>query len=174
MIAPNPHSLPTYRQEDAQQILQLAIAQKMNREELSKAQLWEIAEELDIDVEILVEAEQQWLKQRQTLQKRQEFDLYRRETLKQKLVRYGIVNGFLVGLNFMSSSGLSWSLYVLLIWGMKITLDIWQTYQQSGEAYEKDFERWSVKNEFKQSISKIWTKTKQFLQGESVSSRDKR
>jgi hypothetical protein len=165
MIAPNPHSLPTYRQEDAQQILQLAIAHKMNREELSKAQLWEIAEELDIDAEILVEAEQEWLQKRQTLQKRQEFDLYRRETLKQKLVRYGIVNGFLVGLNFMGSGGVSWSLYILLIWGMKITLDIWQTYQQNGEAYERAFERWSVKNEVKQSISKIWTKTKQFLQG---------
>jgi hypothetical protein len=165
MIAPNPQSLPTYRQEDAQQIIQLAIAHKMNKEELSQEQLWEIAEELDIDAATLVQAEQQWLQQREMLQKRQEFDLYRRENLKHRLTRFGIVNGFLITLNLISSGGLSWSLYILLIWGMKITLNIWQTYQQSGEAYEQAFERWNVKNEVKQSISHIWSKVKLFLQG---------
>ncbi|MGK7944798.1 MAG: 2TM domain-containing protein [Microcystaceae cyanobacterium] len=167
MIAPNPQSFPTYRQEDAQEIIQLAIAQKMDREELSKEQLWEIAEELDIDAATLVEAEKEWLKQRETLQKRQEFDLYRRDTLKHQLTRFAIVNGFLVTLNLISSGGLSWSLYILLIWGMKATLNIWQTYQQSGEAYEQAFERWNVKNEVKQSINHLWSKVKLFLQGQS-------
>ncbi|MGK7932042.1 MAG: 2TM domain-containing protein [Microcystaceae cyanobacterium] len=165
MIAPNSQSLPTYCQEDAQQILQLAIAQKMNQEELSKEQLWEIAEELDIDAATLVEAEQEWFKQRQMLQKRQEFDLYRRENLKHRLTRFGIVNGFLITLNLISGGVLSWSLYILLIWGMKVTLNIWQTYQQRGEAYEQAFERWNVKNEVKESISNIWSKVKLFLQG---------
>ncbi len=163
MIAPKSDSSLTYSQEDAQNILQIAIAHKMEQSELSQAQLWEIAEELEIDKDTLIAAELEWLKQRQMIHKRQEFDLYRRETLKHKLVRYGIANGFLVTLNLISAGVLSWSLYIVLIWGMKLTLDVWKTYQQSGEAYEEAFERWNVKNEVKQSISSIWSKLKQFL-----------
>ncbi len=50
----------SYRKEEVQEILNLAIARKTEIEELSRAQLWEIAAELDIDIDSLQLAEQDW------------------------------------------------------------------------------------------------------------------
>ncbi len=165
MLDPNPKSSPSplYRQEDVQQILQLAIARKTEQDDFSHEQLREIAQELDIDDKTLQLAEIDWLKQRQMIKSRQEFDLYRQATLKHKLVRFGIVNGFLIPLNLMGG-GLSWSLYIFLLWGMAISLDVWQTFQKQGKAYEDAFEGWLVKKEVKQSITTFWHKFKQFWQ----------
>ncbi len=84
----------SYSKEEIQEILHLAIARKTEVAELSRTQLWEIAAELDIDPESLQIAEQDWLSQQQHQQKQKEFDQYRREQLKQKTVRYLIINGF--------------------------------------------------------------------------------
>lgn len=154
-------SQPTYRQEEVQQILQLAITRKTDQDELSRDQLWEIAAELDIDGELLQSAERDWLKQRQIIQKKREFNDYRREMLKYRVARYGIVNGFLIVLNVLSSGTLSWSMYILLLWGIKLSLDTWRTFQTQGEAYEQAFQRWNIKNEMKQSLVGLWDKIKQ-------------
>jgi hypothetical protein len=154
----------SYTQEDVQQILHLAIARKTDQGELSREQLWEIATELEIDGESLQAAEQDWLNQRFLAEKRQEFDIYRRERLKQKAIRYLIVNGFLVTLDFLSGGVLSWSLYLLLIWGLGLSLDTWKTFQSKGEAYEQAFQKWNLKNEMKQTLTSLWNKIKKAWQ----------
>lgn len=150
----------SYSKEEIQEILHLAIARKTEVAELSRTQLWEIAAELDIDPESLQIAEQDWLSQQQHQQKQKEFDQYRREQLKQKAVRYLIINGFLVVINFLAIGTLSWSLYVLLLLGLPLALDTWKTFQSEGEAYEKAFQRWYVKKEMKESISTLWNRIK--------------
>lgn len=154
----------SYSKDDVQEILHLAIARKTDVEELSRAQLWEIAAELDIDYESLQAAEQDWLKGKVLRSKRQEFDEYRRKQLKQKAIRYGIINSFLIMLNFLSSGTLSWSLYILIILGLPLTLNAWNTFQIEGEAYEQAFQRWSLKKEMKESISTLWDKIKKAWQ----------
>ncbi|ACK66534.1 conserved hypothetical protein [Rippkaea orientalis PCC 8801] len=154
----------SYSKDDVQEILHLAIARKTDVEELSRAQLWEIAAELDIDYESLQAAEQDWLKGKVLRSKRQEFDQYRREQLKQKAIRYGIINSFLIMLNFLSSGTLSWSLYIVIILGLPLTLNAWNTFQIEGEAYEQAFQRWSLKKEMKESISTLWDKIKKAWQ----------
>ena len=150
----------SYSKEEIQEILHLAIARKTEVAELSRTQLWEIAAELDIDPESLQIAEQDWLSQQQHQQKQKEFDQYRREQLKQKTVRYLIINGFLMVINFLAIGTLSWSLYVLLLLGLPLALDTWKTFQSEGEAYEKAFQRWYVKKEMKESISTLWNRIK--------------
>ncbi len=154
----------SYSKDDVQEILHLAIARKTDVEELSRTQLWEIAAELDIDYESLQAAEQDWLNGKVLESKRQEFDQYRREQLKQKAIRYAIINSFLVMLNFLSSGTVSWSLYALLILGLPLTLTTWNTFQTTGEAYEQAFQRWNLKKEMKESISSLWDKFKKFWQ----------
>ena len=154
----------TYTQEDVQQILHLAIAKKTDQGELSREQLWEIAAELEIDSESLQLAEQDWLNNRFLDKKRQEFNLYRREILTQKTIRYAIVNAFLITLDFISGGALSWSIYIFLIWGLGLSLDTWKTLQTKGEAYESAFQKWNLKNEMKQSITSIWNWLKQAWQ----------
>ncbi|MEA5533598.1 2TM domain-containing protein [Crocosphaera sp. XPORK-15E] len=150
----------SYRKEDIQEILHLAIARKTEGEELSRTQLWEIAAELEIDPESLQIAEQDWLSQKQRQHKRIEFDRYRREQLKQKTVRYTIINAFLMLINFLGAGTLSWSLYLLLLLGLPLALDTWKTWQTEGEAYEQAFQQWYFKKEIKESVSSVWNKIK--------------
>ena len=155
----------SYSQEDIQQILQLAIAHHHTEEELSRQQLWEIASELDIDRATIQTAEKDWIERKAIDCQRQAFDLYRREKFKQKLTKYAIVNTFLVSLNFVAAGAITWSLYVLLFWGLGVVLNGWKAYQSQGEEYERAFQRWSFQNEVKQTVATVWTRLQEAWQG---------
>lgn len=148
----------SYSQEDIQQILQLAIARQHTDEELTREQLWEIAAELDISSSTIQAAERDWLKQEAINHQRRAFDVYRRQNFKQKVTKYAIVNTFLVALNLIAVGTLSWSLYILLFWGLGLALNGWKAYQSKGEAYERAFQRWSFQNEVKQTVATVWTR----------------
>ena len=154
----------SYTQEDVQQILQLAIARQAYQGELSREQLWEIAAELEIDTQSMQAAEQDWLQYKSLEKKRQAFDLYRRDKLKQKATKYLIVNAFFIFLNLITASTLSWSLYILLLSGLVLSLDTWKTLQSKGEAYEQAFQHWNFKQEMKNSMGSLWEKLKKAWQ----------
>ncbi|MEM8721585.1 MAG: 2TM domain-containing protein [Cyanobacteria bacterium P01_G01_bin.39] len=161
----NPTYPDSYNQEDIQQILQLAIAKHHTEEELTRQQLWEIAAELDISNATIQEAERDWLDQKVIDRQRRAFDLHRRQKFKQKLTKYAIVNTFIVSFNLIVAGTLSWSLYILLFWGLGVALNGWKAYQSKGEDYEKAFQRWSFQNEVKQTVATVWTKLQQAWQG---------
>ncbi|TVQ43661.1 MAG: hypothetical protein EA365_12130 [Gloeocapsa sp. DLM2.Bin57] len=153
-----------YNTEAVQEILQIAIARKGEQGDLSREQLWEIAAELDIQPEYIQAAEQDWLNRQQVNLKKQEFDLYRREELKQSLGKYIIINGFLITINLLSGGTLSWSLYIILFWGAGISLKTWKTLQTNGKIYEQEFERWYIRQEVKRSLGNFWLWTKKTWQ----------
>lgn len=143
----------TYHQEDIQQILQIAIARMAYEGEFSREQLLEIAAELEIPPECLQVAEQEWLIKRSDIQKRQEFNSFRRGKLQKHFGNYAIVNSFFILLNLISSGGLSWSLYIGLFWGLFLGFNTWNTYQSKGEDYERAFHFWQRKHQLKQSFN---------------------
>lgn len=143
----------SYSQEDIQQILSIAISRQADDTEFSYEQLLEIAEELEITPEALQQSEIEWRSQNTIVRQKQTFDLYRRHKLKKKIGNYAIANSFLVALDLLQGDGLSWALYVLLIWGLKVGLDSWNTYYSNGEEYERAFQRWSGRNQLKQSVN---------------------
>ncbi len=145
-----------YDQEDVQQILQLAIARQDYQGELSREQLWEIAAELNIPSESLQAAEQDWLNKKLVEKQREAFNNHRKQQLKQKIVRSVIFNAFFVCLNVLIVGHLSWSLYILLFWGLWLALNVWQTSQFQGEAYEEAFRSWQRRHELQQTFSSIW------------------
>lgn len=144
-----------YRQEDAQQILHIAIARQVESGELTRVQLFEIADELGISAADLELAEAQWQSQHGERQERQAFDRYRRTKLGQSLGRFAIVNGFFMLLNSMGGD-LSWSLYVATGWGMLLSLQAWKTYQLVGDAYEVAFFRWYQKRRIQRKFSSFF------------------
>lgn len=152
MAIPDTNITRSYQQEDIQQILNLAISRQASGGEFSREQLMEIASELGISTDTLREAEQEWLIQQKEGQKRQEFNRYRRGKLQKRVGKYVIVNGFLVCLNLISAGEASWSLYILLFWGLGLGLDTWNTFQLQGEEYEQAFRRWYGKTQLTQSI----------------------
>jgi hypothetical protein len=143
----------SYNQEDIQQILHLAIACQAYEGEFSYEQLVEIAAELEISPENLHVAEQQWLERQGERQKRQAFDVYRWGRFKKHAGNYAIANSFLVLLNLLNSHELSWSLYILLFWGLGLGLNAWNTIQSDGEEYERAFQRWYLRHQIKQSVN---------------------
>ena len=154
----------SYSPEDIQEILAYAIARKDDGEQLTRQQLWEIAEELDIDRKSIQLAEQSWLEQKTIDRQRHAFNLYRRDRFKHKFTKYLIVNTFLISLNIFAGGAITWSLYVILFWGLGIALNGWKAYQSQGEEYEKAFQRWTFQNEVKQTVSSVWTSIQKILQ----------
>ncbi|MCG8366064.1 MAG: 2TM domain-containing protein [Pseudanabaenales cyanobacterium] len=144
-----------YPSEDAQQILQIAIARQTEAGELSRDQLLEIASELGIPEDTLWAAEQEWLSQRGVAQDQQTFDAYRRQKFQHHLVRYIAVNLFLLLLNLLIGEGFSWSLYVLLGWGLGLALHAWSTFQPKGFKYEEEFQKWRRRRQFKESFNSL-------------------
>ena len=159
-----PNYRDTYSQEDIQEILNIAIANHHTDEELSRQQLWEIAAELDIDATTIQAAEKGWLEQKANNTLRGQFNLVRRQRFKQKLTKYAIVNTFFISFNLILAGTLSWSLYILLFWGLGVAMNGWKAYQTSGEEYERAFQRWSFQNDVKQTVSTVWTKVQQAWQ----------
>lgn len=141
-----------YRQEDAYQILQLAIARQTQSDELTRLQLLEIADEIGISRDDLMLAEQEWLSRKGQDQERSAYNQYRRHRWQRHAMRYLIVNAFLALLAWSTTGGLSWSIYILFGWGMLLALDAWNAYQTQGFVYEQAFEIWRRKRWLKQSV----------------------
>jgi 2TM domain len=158
----NPSQYPeSYSQDDIQEILYLAIADKDDSELLTRQQLLEIARELDIDCNTLEVAEKKWLEQKAIDRQREAFNLHRRQKFQQKSTKFLIVNGFLVSLNLISGGTISWSLYILLVWGLGLALNGWKTFQSQGEEYERAFQRWSFQNQVRQTVVNVWERLQQ-------------
>jgi 2TM domain len=143
-----------YSAEDAQRILQIAIARDTESGELSRTQLLEIAAELGIAAETLRSAEQEWLALKDQSQEQKLFHDHRLQRFQHHLVRYGIINGFFVAIDLLLGGGLGFSLYIALIWGMFVALHGWRTYQTSGYRYQQDFEKWRRNRLVKQTFGK--------------------
>ena len=144
-----------YRSEDAQQILHIAIAKQAEAGELTRTQLYEIASELNIAPSDMQAAEQEWRISQGESVERQAFDLQRRQRFQRRFARFAIVTGSLMLLNLLLSSGLGWSLYILLGWGVGVALDAWKTFRLGGEDYEESFIRWRQKRQLKRSVSTL-------------------
>lgn len=155
----NSNNLRSYTQEDVQQILQLAISRQVNdnNQEFSYQQILEIAKELQISPDNLQQAERDWLVKQSEVEQRQAFNLYRRSKFKKRLGNYAIINIFCLAMDSLSS-GISWSLYILVASALAISLDIWNTFQTKGEDYEIAFQRWNRNHQIKQTINTVLNK----------------
>jgi hypothetical protein len=142
-----------YQQEQVQQILALAMARREERGDMTREQLLEIAAELGISSNDLQSAELEWQINQGNLQEKALFNLERRGKLQRSFGRYSIVNFFLMLLNFVGSHTLSWSLPILLFWGLFMALKAWDTWQTEGENYEKALQRWRLKKQLGQSLT---------------------
>lgn len=158
----------TYRQDEVQEILHLAIANQAKAGELSRDQLFEIADELGLSPQDIQNAEQEWQGIQRIDQEKQAFIRWRRLQFHQHSVKYLIVNGFLmvfdlltfgdagVGLIIFGSQALSFSLFIALIWGLFLALDGWQSRQTEGKTFERKFRKWQRRHWLKESARRIF------------------
>ncbi|MEL6813449.1 MAG: 2TM domain-containing protein [Cyanobacteria bacterium J06598_3] len=150
--------LDLYASEDAQQILQIAIAKETESGELTRVQLAEIAAELNIAPETLWSAEREWLDLKSVSGQQAIFNQQRRQKFQHHLIRYGIFNSFLVLLNLLASGGFVAAAFIALPWGIAVALHGWRAYQSSGYRYQKDFESWQRRQQVKQSVRSLFNR----------------
>lgn len=158
MTNSSPLSQSSYQPEDIQEILKLAITRQASTDEVSGEQLLEIASELEISPEILQAAELEWRNQQSELTKRKAFDLYRQSQLKKQVGRFVIVNGALMSLNVLGAGVLSWSLYILVLWGLGLSLKLWNQWHWSSAEYEQAFQAWYRTSQVKDVLGRLWAK----------------
>lgn len=144
-----------YASEDAQQILQIAIARQTEVGELSRTQLVEIASELGISADTLWQAEQEWLVMRGEAEEHNVFKQYRHQRFQHHLVRYVAVNTFLFLLNWLMGLGFPWAVYIMVIWGLVLVLHAWHTYQPNPYRYDDEFQKWRQRRKIKQSFNRL-------------------
>jgi hypothetical protein len=145
-----------YAAEDAQQILYIAIARQTEDGELSRAQLLEIAEELGISAQTLLEAEQEWAVKKYEVADQKLFDQQRRERFQHGLARFGVFGAFLLGFNLLLGGGLTWLLYLIFgPWALKLSWDAWRIYRPNQYAYTKEFQNWRRKKRMERAMSGI-------------------
>lgn len=155
-MAAGPDNRETYAVEDAQAILQIAIARQTEAgEELTRSQLLEIGEELGLTATTLTEAEQEWQLKRSEDADLHAFDAFRKERFQSHLLRFVLLNGVLLSINFLTLSKFSWALYVLLVWGAAIGMHAWQTYQPNQLRHRADFEKWRRRQQLKRSFGRL-------------------
>ncbi len=147
-----------YASEDAQQILQIAIAKETESGDLTRIQLAEIASELNIAPETLWSAEREWIALKSESSQQHLFNQQRRQEFQHHLLRYGIVNGFLLLLNLLISGGVGFVGFVGLIWGIVLALQGMRAYSTSGYRYQKDFEKWSRRQQVKRSVRSLFNR----------------
>ncbi|MFM7427346.1 MAG: 2TM domain-containing protein [Elainella sp.] len=143
-----------YRSEDAQQILNIAIARQAETGELTRSQLLEIASELNIAAADIVAAEQEWVLRQGELAERQRFDRMRQGRFQSRLVRYGIMAGFLSALTLVAPAWLTAWVVVPILWGLGFAtaLAAWKTYGLSEEDYNNAFLQWRQRQQLKRSV----------------------
>lgn len=143
-----------YRSEDAQQILNIAIARQAETGELTRAQLLEIASELNIAASDIVAAEQEWVLRQGELAERQRFDQMRQGRFRSRLIRYAIIAGFLLTLTLVAPAWLTSWVIVPMLWalGFGTALAAWKTYGLSQEDYNNAFLQWRQRQQLKRSV----------------------
>ncbi|NJK61866.1 MAG: 2TM domain-containing protein [Synechococcaceae cyanobacterium SM2_3_1] len=154
----------SYSQQDVQDILQKAIArQARNGQEFSHEDLQAMATELGINPADLDAAEADWQQQQQILEEAREFQAYRRSKFTSHAIKYVIVNGFLVSLDLVIAPGLGWAHYVVLGWGLGLTLDGWSAFHPGSDAYQKAFQKWRQQKQFKKIRQEMGTTVTSFI-----------
>jgi 2TM domain len=135
---------PSYDLEAVCQIVNIALAKQSDiGSELSDAKLLEIAQELNISPDSIELAKSQCTERQKLAKKHQQFELYRRAKLQDRLSKYAIVNACLIPLNLLTGFVVPWSLYVLISWGIVRGVGTWQVlFQHQGYAYNRAFQKW--------------------------------
>ncbi|AFY96610.1 2TM domain-containing protein [Chamaesiphon minutus] len=137
-------STQSFDRETVRQIVNIALVQQSDiASDLSDAQLLEIAQELNISPDSIELAKNQWLERQKLAKKHQQFELYRRSKLQERMGKYAIVNACLISVNVLTGFGVPWSLYVLISWGIIRGVGAWRVLlQHQGYAYDCAFQKW--------------------------------
>jgi hypothetical protein len=134
--------------DELSEILRLAVRKQEATTDDLRKRLLAVADELGISHSAVEEAEKEY---RLKAYRRNELELYRKETVnsfKVHLGIYGIINFFLLGINLMSyqKDKEIWFPYVILGWGIAIAIHAMVALRKP-DWDDEEFQKWRQKRE---------------------------
>lgn len=129
--------------EDVEQILRLAVQMPggMGSEDL-RSRLNAVAEEMGISPEQLQQAEEQYRAEKDRKEAMEEYVKEQRANFFSNLIPYILVSLGCVFWDFRSDSSISWSIWVIIGWGIGVVGHAISAFSPNSSTYTKDFERW--------------------------------
>jgi hypothetical protein len=98
--------METYSEEQVDQILRYALAKRTNGQNLTKQQIYEIAADMGVSETDFLAAVQEWQSQQGVRREKAEFDTYKKKTFRANLLKFAIINTFLVAFNLITSGNI--------------------------------------------------------------------
>lgn len=162
-----------YSNEDVQGILNLAIARQAEAGELTRQQLFEIADELGLSTQEIQRAEDEWRLMRNEPRDREAFCRYRRVQFRQHAIRYALMGSFaILSLGVLFQLGTpAWGLIFLsvgpgvffFVWTIALLLDGLSALQTEGDSFERRYQLWKRKRLVKRSINYVAGRSSRIL-----------
>ncbi len=148
-----------YDEDQVTEILRQALTSRShNPQKLSREQVGEIAAELGVSPEDFVAAEEKWQQQQSKKIELSEFDSFKQHQFREGALKYVLVNAVLAGFNLFSSGQIGWVLYLVMFWGLGVSLDAWATYQKNSAEYAKQFQKWQRQRQRQRFTDKLTDK----------------
>lgn len=110
-----------YSLEEVQAILAEALSLQA-RDRFTRAQLFEMAAEMNVSPELIEQVEQDWRQRQQQKAQEQARRSRQRKQFQQELITYVAVNGGLILLNLATAGTVTWAIFPLLGWGFGLVL----------------------------------------------------
>jgi hypothetical protein len=135
-----------FQHSDNEEILRRALAIDATDQGDDRASLVLAAEELGISTEALERAEAEWRQEKAEKADLAEFMRHNRRDFFEHLATYVAVNVGLVGLNFLTSGGITWAKWSIIGWGIGVLIHAASAYLGRGEDFDAEFAKWRKKH----------------------------
>jgi hypothetical protein len=149
-----------YTQEEAERILRLAADQ--DPEGISRPRLVEMAAELGVSPEQVAAAEDELRTQER---ERQQLRIRRLRDLRERATLYVIGTGALVAADILLNRTVTWSYWLILVWGIALGGRAARVYLSSPERREREYRRWKddrarhpLSDEYRRALDEIFTR----------------
>lgn len=140
-----PDEKQRYSEQDAEEILRLAVRKSHMVGPVSRETLVSSAAELGISEEAVAEAEREYALVATENAERERFDKQTKSEFKGHLATYLIVNAGLLCIDFFSDGKLEWAYWSIIGWGMGVLFHAWSSLAKDSEDYEEEFQKWRAK-----------------------------
>lgn len=141
-----------YTPEEVKAILKRAVDLSAREEHFTRDHLLEMARDLGLDGEAVLQAEKEWLARQEEEEERAAFIARRRQEFRQHLVTFVLVNLFLVVLNFLVSPSFFWAIFPILGWGLGLAFHALEALPTSGPKFEAEFQKWRRRQRLKKQL----------------------
>ncbi|MDT3739873.1 MAG: 2TM domain-containing protein [Candidatus Kapabacteria bacterium] len=148
-----------YKSEEIDRILKRAIKSSADYSGgITESELLRIASELNISrAEVLgairYESENSGFEQAKVL-----WLTKKKSSFREHLTAYLIINGFLVGMNVLTTGGLNWAIFPILGWGIGLAFDYVESYHPSEEKVEAGARKLMKTNKWKNLFEHFGTR----------------